>query len=526
LKIIANYLPQFHRIPENDTWWGVGFTEWTTVKNAKPLYEGHEQPRVPLNENYYDLLDKKTMEWQAELMQRYGVDGLCFYHYWFKDGKKLLEKPAENLLEWKEINMPFCFCWANETWARTWSNAGKWPRNAWADSFEPKRLDDRYSDPRGVLVEQQYGDKDEWTKHFEYLFRFFTDDRYIRVDGKPLVVIHRATEIDRLEDMIDWWRHLALDRGLDGIYVLGGGYDRDISNCIDGFYHRAPADLRQLFARFPGRNGNSIPIPYEAVWETILNSLLTCDSQPYFSGVVSYDTTPRQGEKGTIYEGANPDAFENCLYKLLIKNQTYGSDITFVNAWNEWGESMYLEPDTKWGYSFLEAVGNAKRRFSEYEKTSGAPGAKREIDLLRKSFADQYDRSRRADNNVSLMERWLTLYEQGKDVLGVFETSIKGDIAIYGYGVLGRRLVSLLNNREIHISYVIDKNIDHIVDEKENENGIFVKNIEDIPTVDNAIVAISGNCDNIKYDLAKNGVKRVVTLEEIIESAERGSGII
>ena len=136
MKTIAMYLPQFHRVKENDAWWGEGYTEWTAVKNAKPLFEGHNQPRVPLHENYYNLLEKSTMEEQAELAQQYGVDGFCFYHYYFKDGRKILEKPAENLLNWTDIKLPFCFCWANETWARTWSNVGN--KNSWNEQLEVK----------------------------------------------------------------------------------------------------------------------------------------------------------------------------------------------------------------------------------------------------------------------------------------------------------------------------------------------------------------------------------------------------
>lgn len=135
IRTIAMYLPQFHCIPENDAWWGKGFTEWSTVKAAKPLYESHGQPRIPLNQNYYNLLEKETMLWQAELMHQYGIDGLCFYHYYFKNGKKILEKPAENLLCWKDVNIPFCFCWDSASWARTWSNVGG---NSWADTFEKK----------------------------------------------------------------------------------------------------------------------------------------------------------------------------------------------------------------------------------------------------------------------------------------------------------------------------------------------------------------------------------------------------
>ena len=135
-KIMAFYLPQFHRVPENDEWWGKGFTEWTAVKGAAPLFEGHYQPRVPLNHNYYNLLEHDTMAWQANLMKKYSIDGVCIYHYWFENGRRILEKPAENLLKWTDISMPFCFCWANETWSRTWEKLAD--ANVWSIMYEPK----------------------------------------------------------------------------------------------------------------------------------------------------------------------------------------------------------------------------------------------------------------------------------------------------------------------------------------------------------------------------------------------------
>ena len=150
-KIISMYLPQFHRVKENDEWWGEGFTEWTAVKQADSLFDGHYQPRIPLNGNYYDLLDKETMQWQADLMKKYGIDGQCIYHYWFKEGRQILEKPAQNLLKWTDIDMPFCFCWANESWARTWS--GLKNTNAWSAKQEPKKQGDH----NGLLLEQYYG---------------------------------------------------------------------------------------------------------------------------------------------------------------------------------------------------------------------------------------------------------------------------------------------------------------------------------------------------------------------------------
>ena len=136
MKVIAMYLPQFHKVKENDEWWGDGFTDWVSARQAVPLFDDHYQPHIPQNRNYYDLTDKKTILWQAELMKKYGVDGVCMYHYWFKDGRKILEKPAENLLQWKDVNMPYCFCWANETWARSWSNI---KGNVWSNLSEPMK---------------------------------------------------------------------------------------------------------------------------------------------------------------------------------------------------------------------------------------------------------------------------------------------------------------------------------------------------------------------------------------------------
>ena len=164
MKIIALYLPQFHEIPENNEWWGKGFTEWTNVKTAKPSFKGQYQPRIPLNNNYYNLTDVRAQEWQAKLAKEYGIYGFCYYHYWF-EGKMLLEKPAEIMLKNLSVDMPFCFCWANHTWLR-----------AWADKSNR------------TLIKQTYGTEEDWINHFNYLLPFFKDERYIKEDGKPIMV--------------------------------------------------------------------------------------------------------------------------------------------------------------------------------------------------------------------------------------------------------------------------------------------------------------------------------------------------
>lgn len=177
-KTIAIYLPQFHEVEENNRWWGQGFTDWVTVKNALSLFQGHRQPRVPLDQNYYDLLQHDTMKHQAEMAAKYKVSGFCFYHYWFKDGRRILEKPAENLLRWTDIDMPFCFSWANQTWARTWTNVSN--SNAWIDvDFENRESGD------DILLRQSYGGKKDWKEHFEYLLPFSeTAGIYITMENR------------------------------------------------------------------------------------------------------------------------------------------------------------------------------------------------------------------------------------------------------------------------------------------------------------------------------------------------------
>ena len=206
MKIIAFYLPQFHNIPENDEWWGDGFTEWTNVKKAKPLYEGHMQPRVPLGGNYYNLLDDNVKIWQADLAKKYGVYGFCYYHYWF-NGKMLLEKPMEQMLANKEVDIPFCICWANEPWTKAW-----------------------VGDERKLLIAQEYGQEEEWKQHFMYLLPFFKDERYITKNGKPLFVFYRPDIVPCMKEMIETWDKLAKENGLSGITFAFQSGDYDWNN--------------------------------------------------------------------------------------------------------------------------------------------------------------------------------------------------------------------------------------------------------------------------------------------------------
>jgi len=195
-KIIAFYLPQFHEINENNIWWGKGFTEWTNTKKAIKYYPWQLQPRTPLNKNYYDLLNSETQVWQSDLALKYGVSGFCYYHYWF-DGKLLLEKPAENMLKNRKVKIPFCFSWANEPWTRAW-DGGK----------------------NEILINQTYGDNYAWKKHIEYLTPFFLDDRYIKINNKPLFLIYRTSSIPSLESMISYFDKYLKQIGFSGIYFV------------------------------------------------------------------------------------------------------------------------------------------------------------------------------------------------------------------------------------------------------------------------------------------------------------------
>ena len=196
MKIIAFYLPQFHEIKENNEWWGEGFTEWRNVKTSVQTYKGQYMPRVPLNNNYYSLLDVETLKWQAKIAKEYGIYGFACYHYWFEEGM-LLEKPAELMLRHPEVDMPFCFSWANHTWKRNWANK---------------------SDE--ILREQTYGDEKEWRRHFDYLLPFFRDDRYIKVEGKPMMILYNPLHVEEFPAMMECWQRWAKEAELPGIFFL------------------------------------------------------------------------------------------------------------------------------------------------------------------------------------------------------------------------------------------------------------------------------------------------------------------
>lgn len=379
MKIIAWYLPQFHEIPENNKWWGKGFTDWVNVKKAKPLSEKHNQPRVPLNHNYYNLLEDSVKKWQTELAKEYGIYGFCMHHYWF-DGKMLLEKPVEQYLNNKELDLPFCICWANEHWTNQWT-----------------------SDSEKILIEQKYGGKKEWREHFLYLLPFFKDNRYICVDGKPFMVIYRPELIECLNDMLDYWQELAKENGLLGLTFAYQGtkwdfvkqkddsrfsYDIEyqpilcwnrerqkyfsvkIQDILPNWFLSAFAKPLNIIKGILLRHENQkcSVRDYDEVWQEVL-SYQPVSEKSIPGAFVDWDNTPRKGNFGTYINNVTPEKFERYFEAQLERAKSvYHKDMMFVFSWNEWAEGGYLEPDTKNGYGYLEAIKRALEKQNLTEK--------------------------------------------------------------------------------------------------------------------------------------------------------------
>lgn len=367
INTIAFYLPQFHAIPENDMAYGKGFTEWTNVRKAQPLFEGHYQPRVPYK--YYDLTSTDEMIKQGQLAREHGIFGFCYYHYWFKGGKKLLEKPLENMLNDKRVDIPFCICWANENWSKKWDGGNN-----------------------ELIAEQDYGNKKDWDDHINYLVQFFKDERYICIDGKPLFVIYKPELIPHLKKWIHYLRRKIIDCGFSGIVIAVQypnyylyGYDMSVFDyCIDfepAFTRNEEALCHQttvkkmiypvlgklgildrfliFIKRYCKKKERKLEIrDYDTDWKQILNRK-NLNEKHILGAFVDWDNTPRN-KNGVAYIGMNPEKFKNYLSSLFLKVKTENRlNCVFINAWNEWAEGAYLEPDEYRNNMVLEAVKSA-----------------------------------------------------------------------------------------------------------------------------------------------------------------------
>ena len=499
MKVIALYLPQFHRVKENDLWWGEGYTEWTAVKNAERLYENHYQPHIPLHDNYYDLTRKETMLWQAGLMKQYNIYGMCFYHYYFRDGRKILEKPAENLLKWKDVQMPFCFSWANETWARTWSKAAE--KNSWNCLAEQGRNEE----DDGVLLRQDYGREEDWEKHFNYLYPFFTDDRYIRAENKPVFVIYKPDLIPCLTQMMEKWTELAHKNGLEGIHFVATNSDRE------GF----GAYLRQE-SNYSDYNRKSQRVDYDELCQKIVENAASARDNCYLCGFPGYDDTPRRGNKGEIIENSSPQKFYGLMRTLFWLGEKKGNEFTFVNAWNEWGEGMHLEPDEKYGYAYLDAL---KRSLSDYgEMEEGAehglpPLTRKGIGRTGKSKEDE--RFKKCSYYMRLFDKWLCLKERGETLRRYFDDKKYKRISIYGLGMTGNHLLADLEGSGIEVVYGIDKA------GEQPRRGFPVYTLEEEwPEADAMVITVTHEFDGIYKIIKGRFGKPIVSLEEAVDYVE------
>lgn len=352
IRPIAFYLPQFHRIPENDEWWGEGFTEWTYVRAAEPLFEGHFQPHVPGQLGYYDLRNPHVREAQAAMAAAYGMEAFCYYHYWFA-GRRLLGRPFDDVLASGRPDFPFCLCWANEPWTRTW------------DGGTDK-----------VLIDQRYSEDDD-RRHADWLIEAFRDDRYVRVEGKPLFLVYRAGVMPDPLRTTRLWRERAARAGLNGLFLCRVESHRERSDPTAlGFdasveFQPAVADLKLLRERFALRRlmarlkampptSSYLAVDYAQLVRQMLDR-----QQPDFLRfpcvTPQWDNTPRRPYSAFALTGSTPDRFGEWVSEVARRLQSAPSTrrLLFVNAWNEWGEGCHLEPCERWGLGYLEAFARA-----------------------------------------------------------------------------------------------------------------------------------------------------------------------
>jgi len=378
-RIIAFYLPQFHPIPENNEWWGPGFTEWTNVVKAKPLYKGHYQPRIPTDLGFYDLRLPEVREQQAMLAKEAGIEGFCYYHYWFGNGKQLLERPFNEVLKSGKPDFPFCLCWANHDWTtKTWQKG----KNINKD---------------GVIMKMNY-DFNDHKNHFFALLDAFKDDRYIKVDGKPLFAIWAPHDFPQVNQFMDLWRDLAVHNGLKGFHfvgytsnatgrsrdtgkltfwdpnqakqlynaVLNKGFDAVVSSGLSRGQSMCKGKARML-AYYLAKH-TFLPAHNWADYEKVMKNYYVEEDKwenVYPTLLPQWDRTPRAGIKSNPLLNSTPEKFQKTVEAALqlIKNKDNQHQILFLKAWNEWGEGNYVEPDQKFGHAYLDAISNAIRKY-------------------------------------------------------------------------------------------------------------------------------------------------------------------
>jgi lipopolysaccharide biosynthesis protein len=342
-RLIAFYLTQFHPVPENDAWWGKGFTEWTNVTKAKPLFVGHEQPHLPTDFGFYDLRVRATRHDQIRLAKQYGIDGFCYHYYWFS-GTRLLNQPLDDMLADPDSDMPFCLCWANENWTRRW------------DAAEHE-----------ILIAQRYLPDDD-LNFIKSLIPFMTDRRYIRIEGRPVLIVYRSQHLPDATKTIAVWRDYCRSIGIGEIHLCAAlthgnedyaqsGFDSGVEFPPHNLQNRNIADRITFLEPFQG-----CVFEYREIAQAYLDRKRP--SMDVFRGVFpSWDNTARTGNRGVIVLGGTPESYEYWLSESIRKTveDFPGQErLVFINAWNEWAEGCHLEPDRRYQRQYLEATLRAK----------------------------------------------------------------------------------------------------------------------------------------------------------------------
>ena len=338
-RVIAFYLPQYHPIPENDQWWGKGFTEWSNVGKAKPLYHGHVQPQLPGELGYYDLRVSETRIAQADLARAYGIEAFCYWHYWFA-GHRLLERPFMEVVESGQPEFPFCLGWANQTWSGIWHGA-----------------------PNKILIEQTYPGLKDYQAHFESLLPAFRDKRYLKVNGKLVFLIYSPQSIPNPFIFTEYWQQLAESEGLAGFHFIAhmtrSPEEFGCQSCVDNapFY-----DMNAPALNVEPMSAEGVPkvVSYDELVQYLQRYPLAHNEHPLV--FPNWDNTPRSGKNGIVLHGSTPEQFERMMNDAVAKaakNPNAESRFVFIKAWNEWAEGNHLEPDLLHGYGYLDAVRNS-----------------------------------------------------------------------------------------------------------------------------------------------------------------------
>jgi hypothetical protein len=341
MEVLALYLPQFHPIPENDQWWGKGFTEWTNVAKARPLFRGHVQPHLPADLGFYDLRVREVRQAQADLARTHGVTGFCYWHYWF-GGKQLLHRPFDEVLASGEPDFPFCLSWANQSWSGIWHGA-----------------------PNKVLIEQTYPGPTDDLEHFASLRAAFEDPRYVTVAGRPVLFVYQPGDLPEPARFVERWQKMAHDAGLGGLYLVASlGESAYQSHVEDGFdaavFYRYPfqrTNTTRLRERLMGLGVSRGPKRF-AYPEALLGAPGHLGGRIFPSVYPNWDNTPRLGRRGLVATGSTPERFGAHVrqaIELALANPA-GEQVLVIKSWNEWAEGNYLEPDSEVGLGRLEAL--------------------------------------------------------------------------------------------------------------------------------------------------------------------------